>query len=189
MKKRIFNIFLRYVILVLAGLSNFYIFYLIFTPLTIYPLYYLFSIFFETEILKNVILVGNYEIKMVEACIAGAAYYLLFALNLSTPMNLKKRAYALLFTFFSFFIINILRVFILTSILVTYDKAIFDFVHLFFWYVFSTLVVVFLWILTVKAYEIKAIPAYTDIKFIWDLGKESRLKKKLKKSKKSKTRK
>ncbi|MFH1500651.1 MAG: pacearchaeosortase [archaeon] len=193
MKRKITLIFFRYLLIVLAGLSNFYIFYLIFTPLTLHPVSLVFSLFYEVEVVGNIILLNylhqSLSIELIEACIAGAAYYLLFALNMATPMPLKKRIYTLLFSFFAFFIVNLLRIFLLASILLTYGQYIFDFTHILFWYIFSTLLVALIWIVSVRAYEIKSIPAYTDIRFIWDLGKQAREHRKKAKTKKSNKRK
>ena len=97
MKKKIgdiSDIILRYLILVLVAIPNLWLFYLIFTPLTAYPVYWLLSLPYDASILSNNIILINQaiSIELVEACIAGAAYYLLLILNLSTPkIKIKKR--------------------------------------------------------------------------------------------------
>ena len=130
--KKIYDLIIRYTILILAGISNFYIFYLIFTPLTIYPVYLLFSLFFKTTLIGKTILVNKILIELIPACIAGSAYYLLLILNLSIPnIKIKKRIEMIAFAFSFFLIINVLRIFFLGFI---YDSTWFDFAHKFFWY-------------------------------------------------------
>jgi len=172
MKKKtgdISDIVLRYLILVLVALPNLWLFYLILTPLTVYPVYWLLSLFYNASILNNDIILINQaiSIELVEACIAGSAYYLLLILNLSTPkIKTKKRIRILLLAFASFLIVNILRIFILSLVAVS-GSSFFDMTHRIFWYVLSTIFVVAIWFAEVKAFKIKDIPFYSDIKFLY----------------------
>lgn len=166
------EIFTRYLIIILIALPNLFIFYFIFTPLTIYPLFGLFKIFF-----KDVLLVGNifnisgkFFIEIIKACIAGSAYYLLFILNLSIPnISLKKRLKMLLFSFTFLLILNILRIFILTLIFVYFPEtpSFFDITHKLFWYFGAIIFVVLIWFIEVKTFKIKDIPIYSDIKYLY----------------------
>ncbi len=168
-KKGVFlDIILRYLVLVLIALPGLFIFYFIFTPLTIYPVYFLLGLFFDVIILSKInILVNNIPIELISACIAGAAYYLLLVLNLSTPkIKLKKRVYAILFSFAAFLILNILRIFILSFLAVT-GFSYFNATHTISWYGLSTIIVVGIWFAEVKIYKIKKIPFYSDIKFLY----------------------
>ena len=169
------NIFLRYLILILIALPGLLIFYFIFTPLTIYPVYFLLGLFFNVTLLSKIyIIINNISIELIPACIAGSAYYLLLVLNLSTPkIKLKKRVYAILFSFAAFLILNILRIFILSLLAVT-GFSDFDVTHTIFWYGFSTIIVVGIWFAEVKIYKIKKIPFYSDMKFLY---KKSLIKK------------
>lgn len=167
MKKtnNLLDLVFRYSILVI---SAFFIpiFYFIFAPLTIYPLYFLFKIFFNPVLEGDVITILNLSIEIIKACVAGSAYYLLFALNLATPkIRLKKRIKMILLSFAILLIVNILRIFLL-SIFLIYSSPLFDLTHLFFWYVLSTLFVVAIWFGEVKYFKIKEIPFYSDIKFL-----------------------
>ncbi len=163
------HIFIRYLIIILIALPNLFIFYFIFTPLTIYPLFALFKIFFN-----NVLLTGNTFyfsegiIEIIKACIAGSAYYLLFILNLSVPdITIKKRLKMLLFSFALLWILNILRIFILTLIFVS-ESSSFELIHKLFWYVGTTIFVVLIWFIEVKTFKIKEIPIYSDIKYLFN---------------------
>lgn len=162
------NIFSRYLILILIALPGLFIFYFIFTPLTVYPVYFLLGLFFDVTILSKInILIHNIPIELIPACIAGSAYYLLLVLNLSTPkIKLKKRICAILFSFAAFLILNILRIFILSSLAIT-GFSYFNVTHTIFWYGFSTIIVVGIWFAEVKIYKIKKIPFYSDMKFLY----------------------
>jgi len=178
--KSVFDIVLRYAILVLVGISNSWIFYLLFSAITIYPVYFLLSLIFDASLVYNTITINNSPIEIIGACVAGSAYYLLLILNLSIRgIKLKKRILMLLFSFSSLLAVNILRIFAL-SILFVLGLSFFDFTHKLFWYVGSTVFVVAIWFLSVKIFKIKEIPIYSDIAFLLKSGK------KVKKAKSSK---
>lgn len=173
--KSFLNIFLRYFILILVAIPNLWLFYKILTPLTIYPTYFLLNLFFDVS-LKGIVMSfpNNLSIKIIEACIAGSAYYLLLIINLSIPaIKLPKRLKLILISFVSLLIINIVRIVFLSSILVT-GISWFDVAHKVLWYVGSIIFVLVIWFLEVKYFNIKAIPFYSDLKFIY---KNSALKK------------
>ena len=173
--KSFLKILLRYIILILIALPGLYLFYFIFTPLTIYPVYFLLGLFFDVILLSKIhLLTNNVPIELISACIAGSAYYLLLVLNLATPkIKLKTRIFAILFSFVTFLVLNILRIFVLGALAAT-DFPYFDVTHTVFWYGFSTIIVVAIWFVEVKIYKIKEIPFYSDIKFLY---KKSLLKK------------
>ncbi len=171
-------IFFRYLLIALLGLGNAFLFYFIFTPQTIYPTYFILNTLYSTELLERTILIHlsqTYQINIIDACIAGAAYYLLLILNLATPLPVKKRIYSLLFSFTLLLIFNILRIIILSIMFVSNSLA-FDFTHKFFWYVLSTIFVVVIWFLTVFLFKIKDIPVYTDINYIYRIIKKKKSK-------------
>jgi exosortase/archaeosortase family protein len=164
----VYSIFARYFILIITALPNFLIFYLIFTPLTIYPVYFMLDIFFKASLSGSFIFIGNYPspISIIDACVAGAAYYLLLIFNLSVP-NIKfyKRVKMVCFAFLSFLIVNILRIVILSSIFVL-KPDMFDISHKISWYIGSIVLVVAIWFIEVKMFKIKEIPFYSDVKSI-----------------------
>jgi len=178
-ERKILGITLRYVILLLIVLPGFILFYFVFSPLTIYSVYGLLELIYHVNIYQNMLSVGNHTIEIINACIAGAAYYFLLVLNMSIPnVKAKKRIYMILVSFGIFLIINILRIFIL-SIMYISDSTFFDVTHKIFWYLGSTVLVVLIWILVVRWFKIKEIPIYSDFRFLY---KKSLLKIKRKKN-------
>lgn len=170
---RIFLILLRYLCILLIAIPNIYIFYLIFTPLTIYPINSILSVFYPTHLNGTLLVVNNFPISIIPACIAGSAYYLLFLLNFSIPLPAKKRVYSLIFSLSSFLLLNILRISVFSVLLVNSFKY-FDVTHKIFWYILSGIFVFLIWILTIKLFKIKEIPFYTDVKFIYKLTKRKK---------------
>jgi len=164
--KQTYYLIARYLILFLLGLF-FSIFYLIFTPLTIYPSYFILSLFYPSiKLLSNNILsFGIIQAKLIPACIAGAAYYLLLILNLTISMKNKTRIKSILFILLTFLILNILRIVIFSALLVNGYRY-FDFTHIFFWYFGSTILVMFIWFANVRIFKINSIPIYSDFKNI-----------------------
>ena len=162
------NILTRYSILLVVSLFGISILYKIFFPLTIYPVYFLLNLFFEVALKENSLLINNlFQINLIEACIAESAYLLLLVFNLSVPdIKLKKRIKMIFLSFGFFLILNIFRIFFL-SILALSGSSFFDITHKVFWYLFSTLFVGGIWFLEVKLFEIKKIPFYSDVKFLY----------------------
>ena len=143
--------------------------YKIFTPLTIYSVVGLLKLSqYQIAVIGDVISI-NLEtfIQIVPACVAGSAYLLLLILNLSVPMKLKQRLYAIIFSFAILFIVNVLRIYIL-ALLYRTDAVLFDFTHKFFWLSLSILIVIAIWFFIVKLFSIKEIPVLSDIETIID---------------------
>jgi len=163
-QKKTWFILFRYLILLILALSL-ALFYKILTPLTIYSTAGLLKIFYQVSVSGDIISVSNIFIQIIPACVAGSAYLLLLILNLLTPMKLKQRIYTILFSIIILFILNILRIFFLTILLVN-DFEFFDFTHKLFWYVLSTIFVVGIWFLTAYLFKIKKIPIYSDFKYL-----------------------
>lgn len=159
--KYISNILARYLISVLLAINNLAVFYFIFTPLTLYPVYFILSLFFSVELAGKTLLISDYSIELINACIAGSAYYLLAILNLATPMKLKQRIYSIFFSMALFLAVNISRIFIFSYLFIS-GFSLFNIFHLVFWYVLSILIVVAIWLLTIKLFHITNIPIYTD---------------------------
>jgi len=162
--KQYIFILIRYLIL-LGSMFTLSLIYKILTPLTIHSTAYLLKIFYQVSINLDFIIIDNIKIQIVSACVAGSAYLLLLILNLTLPMRLVKRIYSILLSFIILLILNILRIFILSVLLINEFKF-FDLTHKLFWYVLSTLFVIGIWFLIVKIFSIKKIPVYTDLKFL-----------------------
>ena len=158
-------LFLRYLILLVFGVFL-SLFYAILFPLTILPVYFLLSILYPVSIIGNVIYIYAIKIELINACIAGSAYYLLLILNLTTDMKAKQRVYSIAFSIVSLLILNILRIFFL-SILYVESFSFFDITHKIFWYALSVILVVGVWFLAVKLFKIKNTPVYSDIRKLY----------------------
>lgn len=180
--KSIISLFARYILLVILAVNNLYIVYAITTLPTVYASYALLSLFYDPIILLGTkLFFGNSAITIVGACVAGAAYYLLLILNLSTPMPIKKRLKSISFLLVSFFILNVLRIAIFSAL---FDAGFsyFDLSHKIVWHAGSTILLLALWFINIKLFKIKEIPVYTDIKTLYSLAK-SRKAKKIKRNK------
>lgn len=174
------DIFIRYLILIFIGIISVQFFYLIFTSVTIYPVYFLLNLFFDVTLISNVLWIRGIPIEIIGACIAGSAYYLLLILNLATPkINFKKRILSLLFSFTSLLIINILRIFLLSLLLIS-GSSFFDITHKLVWVIGSVIFVVGVWFLTVKLFKIKEIPFYSDMIYLCSLSKKKKSKRRKK---------
>jgi len=174
------GMFVRYLLLALIPLGSMAIIYIIFTPLTVSPVYWLLKkMYSDTVLLGTTTLYfqDNYA-NIVEACVAGAAYYLLLILNLTTPMPLLKRLKSILFILLVFLVFNILRIVIFARLLVN-GADYFDTAHQITWYFGSTVLVIIVWFINVLLLDIREIPIYTDVKSLMreivssDMSKQS----------------
>ncbi len=164
--KEVRSLFIRYIILIIVAFPNLYLFYLIFTPITVLPVYLILKFIYGATLSGySTIVIQGQAINLISACIAGAAYYLLLILNLSTPMNLKKRLKSLIFIALSFLILNIIRILIFSSLYLSGFQY-FDLAHKIIWYAGSTILIVLIWFLNIWLFKIRNIPIYTDIKSI-----------------------
>lgn len=162
------NVLIRYLLIIVVALFNLWLFYTIFAPLTIYPSYYIIKLFSNVSLSGNVFFINGQTIELTSACIAGAAYYLLFIFNMSVPfIKIKQRIIMILSSFLALLILNISRIVILTMIFIS-GSSLFDLAHLIFWYVLSTIFVVGIWLVEIKIFKIKEIPIYSDIKILFE---------------------
>jgi len=153
----------RYILLVILGLFNLKLIYLLFTPLTIYPVFWILFLFDKGTTLfpGGIIFSQGVYFEIIKACVAGAAYYLLLILNLSTPMDLKKRVKSIGFILSAFLILNIARIIVFAE-LFAFGYEYFDSTHLITWYFGSTALLIAVWFLNVRLFKIKSIPIYSD---------------------------
>lgn len=171
--KEAFYLVLRYLVLALFALNGLSLIYFISRPLTIYPSYFLLNLIYPDATLSTnftsgaMISFGSTDIMLINACIAGSAYFFLLMLNLSTPMGLKKRALNLSFILVIFLILNLIRI-VIFSMLFASGFRYFDLSHQLTWYFGSTLMLIILWFAGVFLFKIEDIPVYTDIKSLVD---------------------
>src|SRR3989344_3281677 len=162
------SIIIRYALLFIIGLIflfNYSLLYKILSLLTSYPSYFILNLFYNASLAGNEIIINDISIILIPACLGLSAYLLFLILNLTTPTSLENHLKVLLFAFISFFILNIIRI-IIFSIFFIEGFAFFNFTHLLFWYLGSTLLVVIIWFASIRIFKIKSVPVYTDIKFI-----------------------
>ena len=166
-KKEITDLISRYALLILIAIPNLYLFYMIFTPLTINAVYFILNLLGTAYFISNDVLLINKQIfiYLIPACIAASAYYLLVALNLTTPMKPKTRIKSILFLLVTFLILNIIRITAFTYLAISSFQY-FDLAHKATWLVGSTLFVVVLWFVNVRIFKIKTIPVVSDFKAI-----------------------
>ena len=169
---KIMPIILRYLAIFILSLNSLYVFYLVLTPLTVYPVYFILKIFYSVSLYKTSMIVNDVSINLVDACIAGSAYFLLMMLNFSTP-KIKKRILVLAVDFLAFLALNIIRIAVLASLFLS-DFAYFMHAHLLSWYALTAFFVVAIWIATVKVFKIKETPFYSDFICIRNLPKKKR---------------
>jgi exosortase/archaeosortase family protein len=165
----LFAILFRYIALVIISFPDLSLIYLVVTPLTIIPLYWILHLIDPSTMLiqGNIFVFKGTIIQIIEACTAGAAYFLLLILNLTTPMHPSKRVKSLLFLILSFLVLNIARI-VIFAILLANGFQYFDFAHRLVWYFGSTIMIILLWFVNVWIFNIRAVPIYTDIKSIFD---------------------
>lgn len=145
----------------------FKIFFWIFLPLTLY-LSYLFLLPLHPVIQGNEVAIGNNIFIFIEACIASAAYWLLWVLvMLVKDLTIKKRMKLILTCFALFSAMNVFRIVLLIYLDYYYGPAVFELVHLAFWKFISGVYVAFVWILAVKIHKVKTIPLVEDINYLY----------------------
>lgn len=160
------SIITRYFLALAVSYNGLFIFYYLFTPITLYAVYFVLNLFFDATLEASKILFSGFAIELIPACIAGSAYYLLFVLNMIIPnINYKKRIRMIAFAFASLLVLNILRISIL-GIVASYDLLFFSLAHKVFWYFLNIIMVVVIWFAEVFIFNIKAIPFYTDLKYL-----------------------
>lgn len=178
--KKFLDIIIRYLLLALFSLGGLWIFYFVFTPLTLYPVFFILGLFYTASIQGTTVYVNSTAIEIISACVAGSAYYLLLMFNLSTPgIRAGKRIIMVLSSFLIFLLANIARIIVL-SVMYLSETQFFDVTHKVLWYFGSIILVIGIWFYQVKSRKIKAIPAYSDLKFLHDNSIRKLLKTKVK---------
>lgn len=169
---KLLGLLIRYALIVLFGLGNLFIFYSVFYPLTFYLTGLVLDLFGKVELFYSlkIILYDTTVVSLINACIAGSAYYLLFTLTLSIP-NIKpiKRFKILGFVFTGLLVINVFRIVFMTLIA---NTVYFETIHMTFWYFLSLVFVVGIWFLAVKIFDIEEVPIYSDFKFLLEQTKK-----------------
>ncbi len=153
------------------------VFSFVFTPLTVYGSYFLSKIFLNITLNENVLVVNGFPFRIIEACVASAAYYFLWLLCfLTKDIRWKIRAKIIIYGFGLIFLMNIFRIWLLIFLAMNFGFKWFNAVHLAFWNFLTGIYVALVWIFLVWHFRIRSIPIYSDIKEIYKMGfKKSRL--------------
>lgn len=163
----LYSLLIRYftlVIIILAFTLSSEIYSVLFN-LTVYSSNVILSLFYDSRVIDNFILIGKISIEFIPACIGVSAYILLAILNLLTPMSIAKRIYLYLFSAFLFMFINVIRI-VFLIILLKENFVYFDIAHRIVWYALSTIFVVGIWFFSAWMFKVRAIPLYEDIRNI-----------------------
>jgi exosortase/archaeosortase family protein len=170
--KKVGVILVRYlfilIITVIFSFSNF--FQNIFTAFTIQVTNFVLGFFFNSVVSGNKILLDSAIIELVPACIGVSVYLLFLILIFLMPLAMEKRIKIILFTFISFFVINLIRIVILGIILINNHQT-FESIHKFIWYFLNVVIVLVLWFVGIYLLKIKEIPVYDDFKYILNFRK------------------
>jgi len=160
---------IRYVLAVLVGVF-YQVFYWIFSPWTLHSTYWILNLVYDVVLEGNLITFDSVTFALIPACTAATAYLLLTMLILVTRgIKLLTRIKIWIYGCLLILVFNTLRIFLLIWIYVTFGQNYFDALHLVFWHVISTVVVVLIWIGLTKKYKVKGIPIYSDFKYIISL--------------------
>lgn len=163
-KQYLTKLSIRIALAIIIGL-NLGLIYAVFSPLTL-AILKLILLPFKPIFMGNLIIIKEQILEFIPACTAASAYSLLAILTLLTNISFKKMIKIFITGALIILAFNILRIFILILILIYSGNHLFETLHMFFWQVISTLIVVLTWILLTKVYKIKEIPVYSDIKRI-----------------------
>lgn len=160
--------------MILFGIFNLKIFYIIFGPLTVRGTYLILSLSSNVVLAGRKIIFGTNVFEIVNSCVIGSAYYLLFVLFMSfQDIKLLKRVLIILLSFCILYISNILRIVILISII---EKSFFGFAHWVFWNFISTVFVVGIFFFLIWFFHLREIPFQRDILYLWKLAHKTKSK-------------
>lgn len=175
------ELIIRFFIILIVTLC-YPLFFVVLAPITIYITYLLLNIFYEVILIGNSIGIGYYAYNFIEACIAPAAYYLLFVLIMGIK-GLKWKKGVNMFLLGSLLILgmNIIRIIVLILLNVELGKAYFDAIHMVFWNFLSGIYIAIVWIFLVKKYKIGEIPYWDDLSHFYNKSLLKRNKSKVKK--------
>jgi len=168
----IYKLIIRLFLLLVMPLSFFYF---VFTPLTIYPSYFLLKITgFAPQFTSSTVLAfQELAVRFVPACIAASAYYLLYILILLTKeLALIKSVKLFIYGSLLILSVNIIRIYLIILVLIKYGVNYFNAIHLFFWTFVASVYVALIWIFLTRKMKIKSVPAYSDIKYLYEKAKK-----------------
>ena len=163
-------LFGRYLIILIFALGNFYLLEKLLFTHTIKVLSAVLSLFGIAS-QGDYIYFGGKTTQVAGSCLILSAFFLLLLLTFSTAsIKPVKRIIIISLTFTALFLLNIARMVLLVFII---NKPYFNLVHFLLQNILSIPAVMGIWLCTVKAFNIKTIPIYSDIKYLQSLTKHS----------------
>lgn len=140
------------------------VFNFVLAPITIYCSYFILW-FFGATLAFNQISLGEYSFEFIDACIAPAAFYLLWVLVLLVKdIKFKTRVKMIGLGFSLMMAMNVLRVVTLVLVANYFSFNLFEAIHLVWWKFMSGIYLALVWIFLVWYFKVKSIPAYDDYK-------------------------
>ena len=163
-----YNLIIRLLIILIVTI-NYPLFYVILSPITVYLSYFILGLFYDVLLIGSSIGINGAGFRFIEACVAPAAYYLLFILIIGLK-DLDWKKGLKMFFLGSLLILgmNLLRIIILIVLDVEFGKDYFDAVHLIFWNFVSGVYIALVWIFLVKKFKVSKIPYYSDLKYFYE---------------------
>ena len=158
------KLIIRMCILLSIFLIPINIFHVIFSKATLILSYNLLNILgLNPSLSFNSIILQNFNLIFVPACVATSAYYLLATLILLTKdIPIKKMIMLFIFGSLMLLIVNIIRIDSLIIVLIKYGHNYFEKTHLLVWRFMSSIFVASIWIFLTYFMKIKSIPVYSD---------------------------
>jgi len=148
----------------------------IFTKITLYPSYLITLIKYSNAILENnYMIINNTLLRFIPACIGASAYcFLLVIILLTKDIKLKTRINLFLLGSLLILMLNIIRIEVLIYVLMKYGSDLFRAARESFWLFISGVYVAIVWLFLAWKFKIKAIPVYSDLKYLFEkLKKET----------------
>ncbi len=170
-------------LLIAVFLGVFYkLFYIVFTPITLYPVYGLVKLMTPAALSGTMLYLEGYAFNFVDACAAASAYLLLsFLILLTMDISWKKRIAMFVAGSGLIWAFNILRILLLFVILLNYGLSAFAAVHMFIWKFLASVYVFLVWVFIIRAFKIKTIPVYSDLKYLMGKIRKKEVRKVVKK--------
>jgi exosortase/archaeosortase family protein len=175
------DLFIRLFAILLVTI-NFNLFYVVLAPITLYLSYFIINIFYDAVIIGHSIGVSGFGFNIIDACVAGAAYYLLFFLTIGLKdSSWTKRAKMFFSGALILLVVNVLRIFTLVFLNLEFGRSYFEAVHLLFWNFMSGIFIFLIWLFLIKKFKVDGIPFLLDIKYLFENSLLKRNKPKVKK--------
>jgi len=167
--RALYNVLLRYG-LIIFSVFLIPLFYILLKPLTVNSLYFITHFFYNVAVNESVLTFfisgTSFNIEIIDACVAGSAFFLLLILNLSTKgIGLVKRIYLFFFDALLLFLVNLVRLMVIIPLYLQ-ESAFFPIAHQIFWYGLSILFVIIIWLFGAWVFRIREIPVYSDVFWI-----------------------